>query len=205
MTARGGERNHRPAAPGVWGGPGPGPGLAPRLVRGHRRPPPPRCREHDRGTPHLPWLSPGAASRLGVLLTAPPPGPLRGTRPDSTLRWARPPWSLRLGPRAAQDGLGRGAPRRQENRAQALLRKRLRSASVTSRALPVADGGSEEDAGCSPGLESAGSVPDGDSQRKPIHSLLIAPTLGRSGGQGLFHVLKSGGLQAVWFKVFVNI
>lgn len=166
MTARGGERNHRPVAPGGWRGPGPG--LAPRLT-GQRPPlsPTPRCRQHDRGPPPLPRLSPGAAPRVGVLLPPPPPGPLRGTRPDSTLRRARPPWSLRLGPRAAQDGPGRGAPRRQENRAQALLRRRLRSASVTSQALPVADGGGEDDAGCSPGLESAGSVPDGTRSKTP--------------------------------------
>ena len=56
---------------------------SPELVRGHRRRRRPLLPERDRGTPRLPCAfpgsvrssSPGAASRLGVLLTARPQDP----------------------------------------------------------------------------------------------------------------------------------
>ncbi|KAJ8785958.1 hypothetical protein J1605_006918 [Eschrichtius robustus] len=154
---------------------------SPELVRGQRRrrrPPLPGARQgHSPPPVRFPRLrverQPRSRLPAGGIAHRPPPGPLVGNkaRPQTQAGETSvepPPGSPRCAGR-----VGRGAPRRQENRAQALLRKRLLSASVTSQALPLADGGSEEDAGCSPGLESAGSVPAG-TPVKTASSLLIA-------------------------------
>ena len=146
--------------------PPPPPPPAAGARQGHSPPPVrfPRLRAERQPRSRLP---------AGGIAHRPPPGPLAGNkaRPQTQAGETSvepPPGSPRCAGR-----VGRGAPRRQENRAQALLRKRLLSASVTSQALPLADGGSEEDAGCPPGLESAGSVPAG-TPVKTASSLLIA-------------------------------